>query len=235
MSGNRGYSRRELFRYLLITPVVGSLSISAGVRCRRDDGSEYHGWERTDDPRRDADATTIALWTEMAPQSGMTVVDVGAGAGYFTFRLAKAVAPEGIVHATDSARHWVDHIDSHATMQSVTNVRAHHVRFPETSGLEGVRADLVVMINSFALTTRVEMGPGCGSYDKLFAARALAGILREGGRLVYMPDPSVKALADAKTAEELLRSGGFNGAIRTIVLPESLRRNERAFGLVAIR
>ena len=37
-------------------------------------------------------------------QPGMLVADLGPGAGHFTFRLARAVEPNGVVYALDASQ-----------------------------------------------------------------------------------------------------------------------------------
>ena len=52
-----------------------------------------------------------------------TVVDVGAGSGYFSFRLARAL-PRGIVIATDIQPEMIRHMHHKAMSQGVQNLRA---------------------------------------------------------------------------------------------------------------
>src|SRR5262245_27510300 len=76
-----------------------------------------------DDPARDAwqhpDAVVAAL--ELAP--AMTVADVGAGTGYFTVRLARAV-PQGRVIATDIEPDMVRYLTERAGREHLSNVTA---------------------------------------------------------------------------------------------------------------
>ena len=51
--------------------------------------------DRTTDKRRDP----VALLTFTAPKTGLTVLDMGAGAGYSTELMARAVGPSGTVYA----------------------------------------------------------------------------------------------------------------------------------------
>jgi predicted methyltransferase len=53
---------------------------------------------------------------------GETVADLGAGGGYFTFRLARAVGPSGKVYAVDIDPAMVDYLRARAERENVTNV-----------------------------------------------------------------------------------------------------------------
>jgi predicted methyltransferase len=44
------------------------------------------------------------VMAELGLQPGNQVADLGAGGGYFTVRLARAVAPSGVVYAVDTTR-----------------------------------------------------------------------------------------------------------------------------------
>mgnify|MGYP000877836465 FL=1 len=69
-----------------------------------------------------------------------TVVDFGAGSGYFTFRLAKAL-PRGRVVALDVEADMVTHLQKRAAAEKVGNVTARRVApdadpaFPPGTGL----------------------------------------------------------------------------------------------------
>jgi ubiquinone/menaquinone biosynthesis C-methylase UbiE len=53
---------------------------------------------------------------------GETVADLGAGGGYFTFRLAQAVGPSGKVYAVDVDPAMVDYLKARAAREGFTNV-----------------------------------------------------------------------------------------------------------------
>lgn len=76
------------------------------------------------DRLRDTDAVIEAL--NVRP--GMVVADLGPGAGHFTIRLARAVAPNGVVYALDASRGTLDDLESEAADAAITNLRA--VRVP---------------------------------------------------------------------------------------------------------
>ena len=59
---------------------------------------------------------------------GMIVGDLGPGAGHFTIRLARGVAPSGVVYALDASQDTLDDLASEAADAAITNLRA--VRVP---------------------------------------------------------------------------------------------------------
>ncbi len=64
-----------------------------------------------------------ALVASLGLTGSETVVDVGAGSGYFTFRFAKAL-PRGKVVATDIEPEMVRHIHHRAMTEGVSNAQA---------------------------------------------------------------------------------------------------------------
>ena len=58
----------------------------------------------------------------LAIQPGARVADLGAGGGYFTFRLADAVGPTGKVYAVDIDKGNLDYIARRAQEQGYSNV-----------------------------------------------------------------------------------------------------------------
>ena len=72
-------------------------------------------------PDRAAWQKPDALVASLGLAGSETVVDVGAGSGYFTFRLAKAL-PHGKVIATDIEPEMVRHIHHKAMSEGIANV-----------------------------------------------------------------------------------------------------------------
>ena len=56
--------------------------------------------------------------------AGMTVADVGAGTGLFTFLFAATVGPSGAVYAVDIAPKFIEHIGQRATQRGLSQVKA---------------------------------------------------------------------------------------------------------------
>jgi len=114
---------------------------------------------------------------------GSFVVDVGAGSGYFSIPIAKAIGPEGTLLATDIRQEMLDYIDRRAAIEQVDNIELLLAR-PDDPMLPPAKADLILMVDVY-------------HYIQDSAARTAFGKkLREGlapgGRLVvidFIPKP----------------------------------------------
>jgi predicted methyltransferase len=76
------------------------------------------------DRLRDPDAVIRVL--DVRP--GMSVADLGPGAGHFTVRLARAVEPDGAIYAVDANQRTLEELDADAVEAGITNL--HSVRVP---------------------------------------------------------------------------------------------------------
>lgn len=76
----------------------------------------------SDEDSRDArgEAETVLRIAGIAP--GMSVADIGAGAGYYTMRLAEAVGPTGMVIATDIIPDYLNRLRGRVKEQGFRNV-----------------------------------------------------------------------------------------------------------------
>ena len=55
-------------------------------------------------------------------KNGQTIVDIGSGGGYFTFKFAKAVGEEGRVYAVDTNQEFLEFIKKEAIKQELSNI-----------------------------------------------------------------------------------------------------------------
>jgi ubiquinone/menaquinone biosynthesis C-methylase UbiE len=76
----------------------------------------YQGFNRDDwqQPQRVIESLQL--------RPGAVIADLGAGGGYFTFRLARAVGPAGKVYAVDIDREMVELVAAQAKKDAVSNV-----------------------------------------------------------------------------------------------------------------
>lgn len=88
----------------------------------RFDDAEH--WSRVfDDPERDAWQKPEAVLDWLALRPTDVVVDLGAGTGYFTLRLARRV-PQGKVIAVDIETEMIEHVRRRAKQHDIPNVEA---------------------------------------------------------------------------------------------------------------
>lgn len=75
------------------------------------------------DIERDARFPMDAVLDSLGVKPGMTVAEIGAGWGYLSFKLARRVAPDGVVLAEDIEQRWIDTIKARADERGITNFR----------------------------------------------------------------------------------------------------------------
>jgi predicted methyltransferase len=101
----------------------------AAAQERDDDATARHPfddaqrWAKVfDDPGRDAWQKPNEVIAAMGIRPGMMVADIGAGTGYFTAHLSRAVGPEGTVLAIDPEPEMVKHLGQRAHKDRLRNV-----------------------------------------------------------------------------------------------------------------
>ena len=118
---------------------------------------------------RDGDERPETLLDALQIPAGATVIDLGAGAGYFTWRLSRRVGPRKVI-AVDVQREMLDLI----AKRNLANVEL-ALGGERGSGLpEGV-ADLVLIANAYHEFSEPEA-----------MLRAVRRALKPGGRLVVL-------------------------------------------------
>ena len=110
-------------------------------------GTEDMGWTRIENPARDRRADTVAIDAALALEPGMVVVDVGAGRGYWSFRMADEMGDTGLVYATEVTPSCVDSIRDTCEEEQVDNVLA-QISSEDSLDLENTKADRILFVNS---------------------------------------------------------------------------------------
>lgn len=80
-------------------------------------------------------------------REGETVADLGAGGGYFTYRLARAVGLEGTVYAVDTDPDMVEHLRARAEHKGYPQIQVVHPEGDTPQLPEAV--DAVLTVNAF--------------------------------------------------------------------------------------
>lgn len=138
----------------------------------RFNGPQRRDWEHTDD-----------VVSQLGLTPGMAVADVGAGAGFLTYRFAKAVGPTGKVHALEISMQALAYLKQTTADEGLTNVEIvtstdTDLTLPENS------VDVVWICNLYHWIY--------GDYTEPERAAFLQSIhkaLKPGGRLVISDQP----------------------------------------------
>ena len=131
--------------------------------------------EREEQPDKALDA--------LGPLTGLTVADVGAGAGYFTVRLASRVGASGRIYATDLQPEMLKMLAVRLAREQVRNVTL----------VQGAVDDVRLPVASLDLVLMVDVYHEFAHPQKML--RAIRAALKPDGRLVLLEyrkeDPEV--------------------------------------------
>jgi ubiquinone/menaquinone biosynthesis C-methylase UbiE len=116
----------------LLPLVAAIVAIAAASGDAHDHDATVHhrfedpaAWAKVfDDPSRDDWQKPEALLTSLGVVPGMTVADLGAGTGYFSVRVARAVGAKGRVLALDVEPSLVDYVKARAGKESLPQIGA---------------------------------------------------------------------------------------------------------------
>lgn len=148
-------------------------------------------------PEREVEEAPKRVLAALELQPGLVVADLGAGTGYYTRRLARAVGPAGRVYAVDIQPEMLEHLRRHLAAANLSNVVT--VLGTETDPrLPAASLDLVLMVDVYhELAWPHEM------------LAALCRALKPGGRLVFVEyraeDPAVPIKPLHKMTEGQIR------------------------------
>lgn len=114
---------------LLACLTVATLPAAAAGQEPRSE-HEMHGLHRDpkayiaalDDPKRDAYQKPHDVMQALDVKAGEVIADIGAGSGYFTFRLAQHVGSAGHVYAVDISPDMIRHLQARAKALKASNV-----------------------------------------------------------------------------------------------------------------
>jgi arsenite methyltransferase len=177
--------------------------------------AEADAWTKVfDDPARDDWQRPGEVLRAMELEPAMRVADVGAGTGYFSVRLSRAV-PQGEVIATDIEPDMVRFLSERARREGLTNLRA----IQGTHGASGLAARSVDRI----LVVHVWHHLG----DRNAYVRDLAAALRPGGR-VFVVDfrlsahrgPPAEMRVPPEEVIAALENAGLSARVSPVVLPD---------------
>jgi arsenite methyltransferase len=131
--------RRSDYPKLVLLTLIAALLIAGCARLKQ---FAYEGFNR--DSWQQPDKVIAAL--NLHP--GEIIADLGSGGGYFTFKLAKAVAPSGKVYAVDVDKDMIELISTRLKEESGNNVET-ILATPTDPRLPQTGVDLIFTVNTY--------------------------------------------------------------------------------------
>lgn len=157
----------------------------------------HEGADWLERPERGAEERPDLLMRALQLRPGDVAADIGAGTGYYSWRLAREVGPTGRVYAVDIQTEMLERLGREMVARGVTNV------FPvlgtiTTPALPTNRVDLVLLVDVYHEFSH--------PHEML---TALAAALKTGGRAVFVEyrgeDPQVPIKPLHKMTEAQVR------------------------------
>ena len=147
-------------------------------------------WAQVADESREKSEKVSEILTALQAEPGKRIADVGAGEGFYSIRIARAVAPTGRVTAVDVSEKYLDKLRARLQQDNVTNVdvvvgAVDDPRLPENA------FDAVLIYNAYHEMTVPEP-----------ILKAIFRALKPGGRLV-MSEPLHDNVRAATRAEQV--------------------------------
>ncbi|OFW13328.1 MAG: hypothetical protein A3F70_00195 [Acidobacteria bacterium RIFCSPLOWO2_12_FULL_67_14] len=99
-------------------------------------------------PDREAWQKPDEIMDALGIADGSAVADIGAGAGWFTIRLARRVGPNGIVYAQDVQRQMLEAIRRRVAREGLRNVET-RLGSDSTPNLPGGALDAVLVVDVY--------------------------------------------------------------------------------------
>jgi predicted methyltransferase/rhodanese-related sulfurtransferase len=184
-----------------LTPLAGPV-LAQSSRPRGGSEAQRDQWQRVDE-----------IFAAMALAPGAVVADVGAGGGYFTSRLSRAVGAQGRVYAVDIKTSVVNQLRARATEEGLSNVEVVQGASDDPR-LPVATLDAALIVNAYH-----EMAEHQAILVKLKAA------LIPGGRLVIVEPISASHRDDSRQEQER----------RHEIAVDFVRQDAREVGFVQVR
>ena len=147
-------------------------------------------WAQTADDTREKSEKVGEILTALQAQPGKRIADVGAGEGFYSLRIAKAVGPTGRVTAVDVSEKSLEKLRGRLQQDNVSNVDV-VVGAVDDPRLPAGTFDAVLIYNAYHEMTSPEP-----------ILKAIFSALKPGGRLV-VSEPLHDNVRSATRAEQV--------------------------------
>lgn len=176
----------------------------------------HQGADWLDRPEREDEEEPGKLMRALKLRPGDVAADIGAGTGYFTFRMAKRVGPKGKVHAVDIQPEMLSIIAHRMKERGVANIELTQGTIVDPK-LPKDSIDLILLVDVYhEFSHPYEM------------TQAMVAALKPGGRLVLVEyrkeDPSVPIKLVHKMSEAQVKKEMAVHALKWIETNPALPR-----------
>jgi len=149
-------------------------------------------------PEREEEERTDLLLAELKLKAGDVVADVGAGSGYFSWRMARIVGDKGAVHGVEIQQEFLDMLMTNMKKRGVGDIVKPVLGTVQDPKLPAGSCDLILLVDVYH------------EFDYPYEmAAAMIRALKPGGRLVYVEyrgeDPAVPIKPLHKMTEAQVR------------------------------
>jgi ubiquinone/menaquinone biosynthesis C-methylase UbiE len=149
-------------------------------------------------PERESDERPDQALDAIGVPRGSTVADIGAGVGYFTWRLAERVGASGVVYGEDIQQQMLDMLAKNVEARHLVNVRE-VLGSPDDPKLPKNSLDLVLLVDVYHEFSEPEK-----MLDRIRDA------MKPGGRIVFLEyraeDPKVPIREEHKMTVAQVRA-----------------------------
>ncbi|WP_414660268.1 class I SAM-dependent methyltransferase [Horticoccus sp. 23ND18S-11] len=147
-------------------------------------------------PERETEERTDLLLEALALKPGEIVADIGAGSGYFSWRMAQKVGEQGVVYAVDIQQQMLDILMSQMNRRKVGAIVKPVLGTVQDPKLPAAGVDTILLVDVYH------------EFDFPYEmTRAMVAALKRGGRLVLVeyrgedPDVPIKPLHKMTVAQ----------------------------------
>jgi ubiquinone/menaquinone biosynthesis C-methylase UbiE len=168
----------------------------------------YHGAPWLERPERTQEERPDVVLAALELKPGMKVADIGAGSGYYSWRMAERVGAGGTVYAVDIQPEMVNMLEQNMALHRAGNVKA----------LLGTTTDPKLPAGSLDLALMVDVYHELEyPYEML---EAIVRALKPGGRVVFVEfrgdDPTVPIKAAHTMTEAQVRKEAAAQALQWV-------------------
>ncbi|HYE30301.1 MAG TPA: methyltransferase domain-containing protein [Methylomirabilota bacterium] len=181
----------------------------------------HQGADWLERPEREVEEKPDLLVENLGLKPGDHAADLGAGTGYFSWRMAKAVGPKGRVHAIEIQQEMLDLLQRNMKQRGVTNV---------VSAL-GTITNINIPRNSLDLLLMVDVYHEVSHPQEIL--RSIHAALKPTGKLVFVEyrkeDPRVPIKEVHKMSEAQVRKEAEANGFKWIKTVSALPRQHMIF------